>query len=153
MNKPLVFEIEKTDKDEGIVEFWNFRGHFIHAIFWGVDIEVGKDYMVEFYALDYSLRWETVFSENKNKECKIEQAEWWTKKNNVSFYGYKNHVKADTKTKLIKDYAVTDASVHDSQVLGDLLDETDRGKSFMQTVPTQAKRPRKSIRQKKWWTA
>ncbi len=54
----------------------------------------------------------------------------WTKKNNVSFYGYKNHVKADTKTKLIKDYAVTDASVHDSQVLEDLLDETDRGEEF-----------------------
>jgi hypothetical protein len=25
----------------------------------------------------------------------------WTKKNNAVFYGYKNHVKADTKTKLI----------------------------------------------------
>ena len=38
----------------------------------------------------------------------------WTKKNNATFYGYKNHVKADTKTKLIVDYLVTDASVHDS---------------------------------------
>lgn len=46
----------------------------------------------------------------------------WTKKNNVSYYGYKNHVKADTKTKFILDYAVTDASVHDSQPLSDLLD-------------------------------
>jgi hypothetical protein len=38
----------------------------------------------------------------------------WTKKNNTVFYGYKNHVKADTKTKLIEEYTVTDASVHDS---------------------------------------
>ena len=37
----------------------------------------------------------------------------WTKKNNNTFYGYKNHVKADTKTKLIEEYTVTDASVHD----------------------------------------
>ncbi len=54
----------------------------------------------------------------------------WTKKNNVSFYGYKNHVKADTKTKLIRKYAVTDASVHDSQVVGELLDDTDQGQEF-----------------------
>jgi transposase, IS5 family len=31
----------------------------------------------------------------------------WTKKNNTVFYGYKNHVKADTKTKLIEEYTVT----------------------------------------------
>jgi hypothetical protein len=37
----------------------------------------------------------------------------WTKKNNATFYGFKNHVKADTKTKLIEEYIVTDASVHD----------------------------------------
>ena len=37
----------------------------------------------------------------------------WTKKNNNTFFGYKNHVKADTKTKLIEEYIVTDASVHD----------------------------------------
>ena len=37
----------------------------------------------------------------------------WTKKNNATFYGYKNHVKADTRTKLIEKYIVTDASVHD----------------------------------------
>ena len=54
----------------------------------------------------------------------------WTKKNNVSFYGYKNHVKADTKTKLIRKYAVTDASVHDSQVVDELLDATDQDQEF-----------------------
>jgi IS5 family transposase len=50
----------------------------------------------------------------------------WTKKNGVSFYGYKNHVKADTKTKLIVNYLVTDASVHDSQALDNLLNEKDK---------------------------
>lgn len=45
----------------------------------------------------------------------------WTKKNNETFYGYKNHAKADTKSKFIDTYKVTDASVHDSQPLEDLL--------------------------------
>jgi IS5 family transposase len=50
----------------------------------------------------------------------------WTKKNNTTFYGYKNHVKADTKTKFIVDYVVTDASVHDSQTLENLLSAKDK---------------------------
>jgi len=51
----------------------------------------------------------------------------WTKKNNATFYGYKNHVKADTRTKLIEEYIVTDASVHDSQAMEQLLTEKDEG--------------------------
>jgi len=51
----------------------------------------------------------------------------WTKKNNNTFYGYKNHVKADNKTKLIEEYTVTDASVHDSQAMEQLLTEKDEG--------------------------
>ena len=31
----------------------------------------------------------------------------------MSFYGYKNHIKADKGTKPISDYIVTDASVHE----------------------------------------
>ncbi|MDR2384655.1 MAG: IS5 family transposase [Tannerella sp.] len=51
----------------------------------------------------------------------------WTKKNDATFYGYKNHVKADNKSKLITQYAVTDASVHDSQPTEDLLQDSDSG--------------------------
>jgi len=51
----------------------------------------------------------------------------WTKKNNTTFYGYKNHIKADTKTKLIEEFVVTDASVHDSQAIEQLLTEKDKG--------------------------
>lgn len=50
----------------------------------------------------------------------------WTKKNNQSYYGYKNHTKVDLKSKLVTGYVVSDASVHDSQALDDLLDERDR---------------------------
>ena len=45
----------------------------------------------------------------------------WTKKNQQSFYGYKNHVRADAESVIITDYAVTDAAVHDSQILGQLI--------------------------------
>src|SRR6266581_899312 len=42
-------------------------------------------------------------------------------KHRKSFFGYKNHVNADAKHKLIRRYAVTDAAVHDSQPLDALL--------------------------------
>ena len=48
----------------------------------------------------------------------------WTKKNSQSYYGYKNHVNADQKHKLIQSYSVTTASVHDSQVFDVLLDQS-----------------------------
>ena len=51
----------------------------------------------------------------------------WMKKDGKSYYGYKNHVKADKKSKLIMSYTVTDASTHDSQALETLLDRKDRG--------------------------
>jgi IS5 family transposase len=48
----------------------------------------------------------------------------WAKKNEETHYGYKNHINADATYKLIQDYVVTDAAVHDSQVLDQLLDYT-----------------------------
>jgi len=54
----------------------------------------------------------------------------WTKKNGETFFGYKNHAKVDTKSKFINKYTVTDASVHDSQALEDLLDEKDKNQDL-----------------------
>lgn len=51
----------------------------------------------------------------------------WTKKNNQSYFGYKNHIKIDSGSKIILDYTVTDASVHDSQEILKLIDEKDKG--------------------------
>ena len=47
----------------------------------------------------------------------------WTQKNHENHYGYKNHVNADQEHKRVQSYAVTDASVHDSQVFEELLDQ------------------------------
>lgn len=70
------------------------------------------------------------FLENKPKLSQKDLDAQWTKKNDESYFGYKNHVKSDVKSKLITKYTVTDASVHDSQALGDLLDEKDRGQDL-----------------------
>jgi IS5 family transposase len=47
----------------------------------------------------------------------------WTKKHGRSFFGYKNHVNADARYKLILECEVTDASVHNSQAFDDLLNK------------------------------
>lgn len=49
----------------------------------------------------------------------------WTKKHGRSYFGYKNHAKVDRKSKLITNYTTSNASVHDSQKLGDLIDSGD----------------------------
>jgi IS5 family transposase len=59
-----------------------------------------------------------------NKPAKLRQKDRdarWTKRHGRSFFGYKNHVNADAKHKLIRRYEVTDAAVHDSQKLDGLL--------------------------------
>lgn len=43
-------------------------------------------------------------------------------------YGYKNHVNVDKQHKLIRQYTVTDAAVHDSQVLTAVLLPTEVGR-------------------------
>ena len=59
-----------------------------------------------------------------NKPAKLRQKDRdarWTKRHGRSFFGYKNHVNADAKHKLIRRYEVTNAAVHDSQKLDELL--------------------------------
>jgi len=52
----------------------------------------------------------------------------WTKKNDQTFYGYKNHVAVDVKSKLVRAYTVTPANVHDSQAFDQVLDTANTGK-------------------------
>ena len=61
------------------------------------------------------------WSENKKAQKDVDAR--WTKKNGKSHYGFKNHIEVDNKHKLIRDFVVTDASVHDSNVFEELLDE------------------------------
>jgi len=61
-------------------------------------------------------------AKGRQKDCDAR----WTKKNNESHYGYKNHAKVDAKSKLIDKAKTTPAQVHDSQVFKDLVDESDQ---------------------------
>jgi IS5 family transposase len=51
----------------------------------------------------------------------------WTVRNDRSYFGYKNHVQADSSTKLVSRYSVTTAGVHDSQVFEELLEAPNEG--------------------------
>src|SRR5262249_25076361 len=64
--------------------------------------------------------WEEHLAKNAQKDKDAR----WSKKNEESFYGYKNHVIVDRKHKLVRRYAETDASVHDSQKLDEVLYKT-----------------------------
>jgi len=71
-----------------------------------------------------------LWNDHPHKKCHKDIDARWTKKNNETFYGYKNHAKVDTKSKFVNTFAVTDASVHDSQALDDLLNENDEGQDL-----------------------
>ncbi len=60
------------------------------------------------------------WAENKRRQKDTDAR--WTQKNHRNYFGYKNHVCVDVKHKLVRDYEVTDAAVHDSQVFETLLD-------------------------------
>jgi IS5 family transposase len=84
--------------------------------------------------------WEEKRAENAQKDKDAR----WTKKNDQSFYGYKNHISVDRKHKLIRRYTETDALVHDSQTLDEVLDKTNTSNevwadSAYRSVETEAK--------------
>lgn len=70
------------------------------------------------------------FSQNPHKQAQKDTDARWTKKGSRFYFGYKDHVKVGVQSKFILKYVVTEASVHDSQLLDNLLDETDNEKVF-----------------------
>jgi len=67
--------------------------------------------------------WQT--PENVNKLEQKDTDARWTKKGNEVHYGYKDHVKADNKSKIIIDFSVTSANVHDINEFEGLIDIND----------------------------
>jgi len=49
----------------------------------------------------------------------------WTTKGGERHYGYKDHINADEKTKLITQYTVSSASLHDSQEVENIVNSSD----------------------------
>lgn len=71
-----------------------------------------------------------LWDENPHKKRHKDIDARWTKKRGENHYGYKEHIKADKKSKFIITHTTTDASVHDSQAVAYLVDESDRGQDI-----------------------
>ena len=61
------------------------------------------------------------WEEQPHKRCHKDLDARWTKKGEAVYYGYKDHVKVNAASKLIEAAEVTDAAVHDSQAVEDLV--------------------------------
>ncbi|MCK5677972.1 MAG: IS5 family transposase [Flavobacteriaceae bacterium] len=103
------------------------EGKIVDASFIEVPIQRNKR------AENKTIKADEIPEEWKDKPRKLSQKDTdarWTKKGNKSFFGYKNHVKTDSKSKIICKYKSTTASVHDSQVTDNLINEEDKGEEF-----------------------
>jgi len=65
------------------------------------------------------------WKKNPHKMAQKDVDARWTKKRDETHYGYKDHVKMDADSKLILDYTVTPANVHDSKEFVDFFSEQD----------------------------
>jgi IS5 family transposase len=62
------------------------------------------------------------FKENEHRLSQKDTDARWAKKGEETHYGYKAHVMCDTGSKLVTEFLVTDAAVHDSVPLEDLIE-------------------------------
>jgi len=64
----------------------------------------------------------------------------WVKKNSKSFFGYKDHVSVDVKHKFVRQYEITAASVHDSNVYEELITPNDSPEEYADSAYPSAER-------------
>jgi len=64
--------------------------------------------------------------ENANKLEQKDTDARWAKKGNETYYGYKDHAKVDKESKIITDFTVTSANVHDVNEFEGLIDINDK---------------------------
>lgn len=74
----------------------------------------------------------------------------WVRKMGKNHYGYKNHINIDVKNKLIRDYAVTDAATHDSQVFDELLDDANTNRDVFADSAYRSKERLKTLSQRRF---
>lgn len=85
------------------------------------------------------------WSKNKREQKDVDAR--WTRKHNISYFGYKNHIQVDVKHKLIRDYSVTHAAVHDSKVFAELLDEQNSSRDVWADSAYRSKEQLKNLEQ------
>ena len=79
----ITTEIIKTDwfldKDnfEGTVSFTGKKGGIIQAFSYGTEFNTGQKIELDLYSINAELEWSTMFSENSEKEIKVEWKGGW----------------------------------------------------------------------------
>ena len=71
-----------------------------------------------------------LWKDTPNKKRQKDVDARWTQKGGQNYFGYKNHIKTDKVSKFIKKCFVPAASLHDSQVLDYLAEESDKEQSL-----------------------
>jgi IS5 family transposase len=89
------------------------------------------------------------FTENPHKLAQKDTDARWTQKGGINYFGYKNHIKSDAKSKIITKYWVTDAAVHDSQALDLLLDSKDEDEDLFADSAYTGEKQQATIEAKK----
>lgn len=137
------------DKVPDAKTIWNFRDRLtqsdmIRQLFDKLDNQLDKDgiivhkgKMIDATIVQAPIQRNTREENKKLKEGKI-PTDWknnpnklrqkdtdakWMTKGGVDSFGYKDHIKADSATKLITNYEVTSAEVHDSKMTDALTDK------------------------------
>jgi hypothetical protein len=72
-NKLKVVRLNLTDLYEGTVTFETITGKNFDAFFWGQTFKEDDTYLIKFSSLDYNLKWEIIFSENKSQSKSLEK--------------------------------------------------------------------------------
>ena len=65
------------------------------------------------------------WKKNPHKMSQKDTDARWTKKRDETHYGYKDHIKVDADSKIILDYTVTPANVHDSNEFEEFFNDQD----------------------------
>jgi IS5 family transposase len=76
-------------------------------------------------------KWSKAKNAQKDKDAR------WTKKGSKSFHGYKDHVNVDAEHKIVRDYKVTPANTHDSQVFEERVSLPEKGSFEKGSVGTE----------------
>jgi len=86
------------------------------------------------------------WSDNKKRQKDTDAR--WIKKHGKDHYGYKNHLDIDVKHKLIRDYEITPASTHDSNVFEQLLDKNNSCRDVWADSAYGSKQKREHLRKR-----
>ena len=89
------------------------------------------------------------WKENPDKLRQKDVDAKWVTHNGKSYFGYKDHIKADERTKLITDYKVTSANIHDSEMISDLVNKKDGGQKLYADSAYRSEEIEKELKRKK----